>query len=217
MPSPATILAVAFGYLCLLFAVAWYGDRRAAQGRSLIANPYVYALSISVYCTAWTFYGSVGLAASSGAMFLPIYLGPTLMALLWWPLLTRIITIAQAERIASIADFVGARYGKSALLAGLVTCVAVIGILPYIALQLKAVSTSYTLLAQYPAVQLSAAQTPPIWADAALYSALALAAFTILFGARGTPTSAAGTRASWPRSRSSPSSSCSPSSPSDCS
>src|SRR3989338_10096487 len=112
------ILATSFGYLCLLFAIAYYGDKRADEGHSLIANPYTYALSIAVYCTSWTFYGSVGRAASSGIDFLPIYLGPTLVAILWWHLLRKILRISKSNRITSIADFVATRYGKSQLLGG---------------------------------------------------------------------------------------------------
>src|SRR6185436_17857985 len=123
---------------------------------SIIANPYIYALSLAVYCTSWTFYGSVGRATTSGIGFLPIYLGPTLMAALWWLVLRKMIRISKLNRITSIADFIAARYGKSSLLGGLVTVIAVIGILPYIALQLKAVSSSFLLLLQYPEVLMPA-------------------------------------------------------------
>ena len=133
-------------YLLLLFAVAYFGDWRAQQGRSVIANPWTYALSLAVYCTAWTYFGSVGRAASGGVWFLPIYLGPTLAMVLGWMVLRKMIRIAKTYRITSIADFIGSRYGKSPLLAGLVTLIAVVGIVPYIALQLKAVSAGYALL-----------------------------------------------------------------------
>ena len=134
------ILLLSLGYLGVLFGIAYFGDRRADTGRSIISNPYVYTLSIAVYCTAWTFYGSVGRAASTGVGFLPIYLGPTLMAALWWFVLRKIIRIAKIHRVTSIADFIGSRYGKSSLLGGLVTIIAVVGIMPYISLQLKAIS-----------------------------------------------------------------------------
>ncbi len=180
------VLLSSFAYVGLLFAIAYYGDKRADQGRSLIANsPWIYALSIAVYCTSWTFYGSVGRAASTGLDFLPIYLGPTLMFLLWWVLLHRILRISKANRITSIADFIASRYGKSTLLGGLVTVVAVVGILPYISLQLKAVATSFTVLLQYPDVA-----TPrtlpevPFVGDLAFLIALLMAAFAILFGTR---------------------------------
>ncbi|OUD15707.1 sensor histidine kinase [Thioflexithrix psekupsensis] len=181
------ILLVSLGYLGLLFWIAYYADKRADQGRSLISNPYVYTLSLAIYCTAWTFYGSVGRADSSGVDFLPIYLGPTLMAALFWIVLRKIIRIAKIHRITSIADFIGSRYGKSTLLGGLVTVIAVIGILPYVALQLKAVSNSFEVIYHYP--QLSSVidvsgYSPPFWTDTAFYVALLLAAFTILFGTR---------------------------------
>ncbi|MET0963506.1 MAG: sensor histidine kinase [Noviherbaspirillum sp.] len=181
MASGWAIALASFGYLGLLFAIAFHADRRAAAGASLIASPTVYALSLAVYASSWTFYGSVGRAAAGGIGFLPVYLGPTLMAALWWIVLRKMIRISRQNRITSIADFIASRYGKSALLGGLVTVIAVIGIVPYIALQLKAVSASLTLLANYPA---AAADAGPLWADAALYIALLLAVFTILFGAR---------------------------------
>ncbi len=146
MLSPALVVGVSFAYLLVLFAVAYYGDWRAAQGRSLLASPWTYALSLAVYCTAWTYFGSVGRAASGGVWFLPIYLGPTLAMVLGWMVVRKMIRIAKAYRITSIADFIGSRYGKSPLLAGLVTLIAVVGIVPYIALQLKAVSAGYALL-----------------------------------------------------------------------
>ena len=140
------IVGVSFSYLLLLFAVAYFGDRRADQGRSIIANPWVYSLSLAVYCTAWTYFGSVGRAASGGTSFLPTYLGPTLGLALAWLVVLKMIRIARSHRITSIADFIASRYGKSHLLGGLVTIIAVVGIVPYIALQLKAISSGYALL-----------------------------------------------------------------------
>src|SRR3954467_11060356 len=140
------IILTSFAYLGLLFALPYYADRPAAPGRPPIASPYIYSLSLAVYATAWTFYGSVGRAASDGIGFLPIYLGPTLMIALWWIVLRKILRISEQNRITSLADFIASRYGKSALLGGLVTVLPVIGILPYISLQLKAISTSYSIL-----------------------------------------------------------------------
>src|SRR6185295_16004875 len=137
-----------FGYIGLLFAIAWYADRRAKAGRSMIANPVIYSLSLAVYATAWTFYGSVGRAAHDGVGFLPIYIGPTLMIVLWWFVLRKMIRVSKLARITSLADFIASRYGKSALLGGLVTVIAVIGILPYISLQLKAVASSFQIILQ---------------------------------------------------------------------
>jgi Na+/proline symporter/signal transduction histidine kinase len=179
-----TIALASFAYLGMLFAIAFYGDRRAAAGASIINNPYVYALSLAVYTTTWTFYGSVGRAASNGVGFLPIYLGPTLMAALWWTVLCKIIRISKANRITSIADFIASRYGKSAPLGGLVTVVAVIGVVPYIALQLKAISSSFSVMTRYPDLLTRHGHDGPFWSDTALYIALLLAAFTILFGTR---------------------------------
>ena len=177
------ILLVSLGYLGLLFAIAYYGDKRADAGRSIISNPYIYTLSIAVYCTAWTYYGSVGRAADSGVGFLPIYLGPTLMAALWWLLLRKIIRIAKVYRITSIADFIASRYGKNPLIGGLVTVIAVVGIIPYISLQLKAVSTSFTVMHNFPGAE-TVIRPTTAWNDTALAVAMIMAAFSILFGTR---------------------------------
>ena len=183
--SGPLIAGIALAYLGLLFALAHWADRRADQGRSVIARPTVYALSLAVYCTTWTFYGSVGRAATTGIGFLPIYLGPTLMAGLWWFVMLKIIRISKANRITSIADFVASRYGKSALLGGVVTVIAVIGIVPYISLQLKAISNSFAILVQYPQIVMPAkVAAAPLLQDTALWVALILALFTIAFGTR---------------------------------
>lgn len=185
MLTGATIVLVSFAYVGLLFAIAYYGDKRADAGRSIIANPYIYALSLAVYCTSWTFYGSVGRAATSGIGFLPIYLGPTLMAALWWYVMLKIIRISKTHRITSIADFIASRYGKSQILGGLVTIILVIGIVPYIALQLKAISTSFSIILKYPDVIMpDKAGAPLFLGDNTFYIAMLLAAFTILFGTR---------------------------------
>src|SRR5208283_1019323 len=182
MLHETAIIAVAFAYLGILFAIAYYADERADAGRSVIASPYIYSLSLAVYATAWTFYGSVGRAASDGVGFLPIYIGPTLMITLWWVVLRKILRISKQNRITSLADFIASRYGKSALLGGLVTVIAVIGILPYISLQRKAVSNSFTILVHYPAIVMPGnAATLSIRQDTALWVALILAAFTIVF------------------------------------
>ncbi len=179
------ILLFAFGYVGLLFAIAFYGDKRADMGKSIISNPYIYALSLAVYCTAWTFYGSVGRAAKTGAGFLPIYIGPTLTAALGWLVLRKIIRISKVNRITSIADFIASRYGKSMTLGGVVTVIAVLGIIPYISLQLKAISTSYLLIKQYPRVTMDVNFGQiPFLKDTAFYIALLLALFAILFGTR---------------------------------
>jgi signal transduction histidine kinase len=177
MLNPTLVLGASAAYLLLLFAVAAWGDRRAAAGRSVIANPWAYALSMAVYCTAWTYYGSVGRAATTGVWFLPIYLGPTLAMVLAVMVLRKMIRIARRGRITSIADFIASRHGQSPLLAGLVTLITVVGIVPYIALQLKAIDTGYTLLA-------GATGGGPWWHDGTFWAALLLAGFTMVFGTR---------------------------------
>jgi Na+/proline symporter/nitrogen-specific signal transduction histidine kinase len=185
MLTAPVIVAASFAYLGLLFAIAYYGDKRADAGRSIIANPYIYALSLAVYCTAWTFYGSVGRAATTGIGFLPIYLGPTLMAALWWYVMLKIIRISKRNRITSIADFIASRYGKSQIVGGLVTVIVVIGIIPYIALQLKAISNTFLIILEYPQVAMPHKQSAPLFlGDNTFYIAMLLAAFTILFGTR---------------------------------
>src|SRR4051812_19548857 len=184
LQGPVIVLA-SFAYLGVLFAIAYYADRRADAGRPVIANAYVYSLSLAVYATAWTFYGSVGRAASDGIGFLPIYIGPTLMIALWWVVMRKILRISKQNRITSLADFIASRYGKSALLGGIVTVIAVIGILPYISLQLKAVSSSFAILVQYPDIRMPAElAAAPFGQDTAFSVALILAAFTIAFGTR---------------------------------
>ena len=184
MLSPPLVIATALAYLLLLFAVAFVGDRRAAAGRSLIGNAWVYTLSLAVYCTAWTYFGSVGRAASGGVWFLPIYLGPTLALVLGWMVVRKMIRIAKTYRITSIADFIASRYGKSPLLAGLVTLITVVGIVPYTALQLKAVSAGYTLLTTPLGAAPVVGGASAWWADSALYVALLLTGFTMVFGTR---------------------------------
>jgi len=182
MISTALLIGVAFAYLLLLFAVASHGDRRARQGRSVIGNAWVYALSMAVYCSAWTYFGSVGRAAAAGVWFLPIYLGPMLAMIGAWMVVRKMIRIARSYRITSIADFIASRYGKSPLLAGLVTLITVVGIVPYIALQLKGISGAYALMTTPLGEPL--VRSAHWFSDSTLYIALALAGFTIVFGAR---------------------------------
>ncbi|WP_207460681.1 NahK/ErcS family hybrid sensor histidine kinase/response regulator [Azospirillum sp. SYSU D00513] len=176
------ILVVSLAYLLSLFAIAWYGDRTAGAAAAR-RTPLLYGLSLGVYCTSWTFYGAVGRAAVDGFDFLPIYVGPILMIGLGWPLLARIVRVAKAENVVSISDFLSARYGKSQGLAALVTVTAVIGLLPYIALQLKAITISFEVLAVDSFGQgFEAAQLP---GGTTLLVALLMAIFAILFGVRG--------------------------------
>lgn len=183
MLATETILFVSICYIGILFAVAYYGDKRADAGRSIINSPYVYALSMAVYCTAWTFYGSVGRAVRSGPAFLAIYIGPTLMVTLGWLVLRKILRISRAHRITSIADFIASRYGKSILLGGVVTVIAVLGIVPYISLQLKAISTSFQIMTSHHDGG-ETIRRMPFFQDTAFYVAFLLAAFAVLFGTR---------------------------------
>jgi sigma-B regulation protein RsbU (phosphoserine phosphatase) len=186
MLTPWTILTVALIYVLGLFAIAYYVDRRAREGRSLIDSAVIYSLSLAVYCTSWTFYGSVGRAVASGVAFLPIYLGPTLMALTWWFVLRKTVRIAKANNITSIADFLSSRYGHSALLGAVVAVITVVGITPYIALQLKAISQTFEVLLQYPEVTTALVPSGgrPFYADTAFWTAGILTVFGIMFGAR---------------------------------
>ncbi|UYZ60393.1 sensor histidine kinase [Hymenobacter latericus] len=183
--SKLLVIGCSLGYLLLLFAVAYAAEHRSARRRSLVSNPYVYALSMAVYCTAWTYYGSVGRAVHSGLEFVTIYLGPTLLAPVWWLVLRKIIRICRQQSLTSLADFVSARYGKSASLGALVTVLCVLGVVPYIALQIKAIAQSFDILTQ-GAASLSA--LPPaggaLAQSTAFYTTAALAFFTIIFGVR---------------------------------
>ncbi|NYZ11430.1 hybrid sensor histidine kinase/response regulator [Azospirillum sp. RWY-5-1] len=179
------VLAVSLSYIGVLFAIAHHGDRAARRRGRPAVRPVVYALSLAVYCTTWTFYGSVGLAATTGYGFLPVYVGPILLFTLGWPLLHRIVRISKAQNITSVADFIAARYGKSHRVAAAVAIVAVVGTVPYIALQLKAVSASYAVLLQYPeVVPLPKGPADVPWRDTALVAAIVFALFAILFGTR---------------------------------
>ena len=141
-----TVIALALGYVSGLFALAWYADKTFRSRKGGDGRPLIYALSLAVYCTSWTFFGSVGLATSTGYNFIPVYLGPILLFALGWRLLQRIVRIAKSQNITSVADFLAARYGKSQAVGALVTVIAVAGTLPYIALQLKAVALSVSAL-----------------------------------------------------------------------
>ena len=185
MLTADAVILIALGYVCFLFALAWFSDRMARRGNSWITNsPLIYTLSISVYCTSWTFYGAVGSAARDGLDFVTIYLGPTLVFIGWWYLLRKLVRIGHVHRISSIADLISSRYGKSNTLAVLVTLIAVVGTTPYIALQLKAVTSSFAVLSSAgdpDFVELTAAAGE---FEGAFWVALGMALFTILFGTR---------------------------------
>ena len=169
------LLSIVVGYLLFLFGVAYWAERTRRLERPRL-QMLTYVLTASVYCTAWTFYGSVGLAANQGLEFLTIYLGPALLALLWPVLLRRLVRVAKEQRITSISDFISSRYGKSAPLGALVAGLVVVGLIPYIALQLQAVSQSFKVMLQQEAILDRF--------DPTLLVAVVLGLFGILFGAR---------------------------------
>ena len=179
MVESFTIAALALSYVSALFALAWVADRRVRSRREGDSRPFVYALSLAVYCTSWTFFGSVGLATATGYDFIAVYLGPILLFVFGWRVLLRIVRLAKSQNITSVADFLASRYGKSQAVAAIVTVIAVAGTLPYIALQLKAVASSVDTLI--------GASGPEQWRlpiDTALIIAGAMAVFAILFGTR---------------------------------
>ncbi len=173
------VVAVALGYIGFLFVVASYGDRVRQLGRSRLL---IYPLSLAIYCTSWTFFGSVGLASRTGFDFLTIYVGPILMIGLGAPLIVRIVRLAKAQNITSIADFIAARYGKGQAVAATVALITIVGTIPYIALQLKAVSSSLSTILAHVAAETGTVQ--PLLGDIALFVALSMAAFAVLFGTR---------------------------------
>src|SRR3984893_3240979 len=175
------VIASAFGSIRLLFLVATLGARLSPAQRGR-ASALIYPLSLAIYCTSWTFFGSVGFATRTSVDFLAIYIGPILMIGLCTPLLRRVIQLAKSQNITSIADFIGARYGKSQAVAATVAVIAIIGSVPYIALQLKAMASSLeTILSEDQAFS-----KIPIIGDIALMVTLAMAAFAVLFGTRQT-------------------------------
>lgn len=175
------VATVAFAYLVALFVIARYGDLRRGAGSARLGS-LVYPLSLAIYCTTWTFFGSVGLAAASGLSFLSIYIGPIVLMTAGFPLLKKVVSLSKRQRITSVADFLGARYGKSIRVAAVATFIAVVGTVPYIALQLKAVSSSLTTL--IPAGTLAIQADFPLLKDLSFLIAVILAVFTILFGTR---------------------------------
>ncbi|MCO5119060.1 MAG: sensor histidine kinase [Burkholderiaceae bacterium] len=184
MLSPDFVILTAIGYVGLLFLLAYASDALSARGHvGFLRSPLVYTLSISVYCTSWTFYGAAGTAARRGLEFLPIYMGPSLVFIAWWFILRKLIRISHSQRITSIADFLSSRFGKSNALAVLVTMIVVVVVTPYIALQLKAIAASI----QAVSVTRGTGEDHLAALDEATLAfgiAVVLAAFTILFGTR---------------------------------
>ena len=176
-----TVFLTAIGYVSFLFLIAWWGDagRRFASGRS---RAFVYALSLAVYCTSWTYYGSVGLASEHGLDFLPIYIGPILVIGLGAPFIARIANLARAQNVTTVADFVSARYGKSQAVAAVAALIALIGSAPYVALQLKAVAPTVLMVVD----SFDHGRLTPGVPSASFYLAVALllALFAMAFGTR---------------------------------
>ncbi|WP_143540215.1 ATP-binding protein [Rhodovulum sulfidophilum] len=176
------LVAICLVYVALLFGVAFLAERRGARGSNgWLRSPVIYTLSLSVYCTAWTFYGAVGYAARSGLEFVTIYLGPTLVLIGWWWTLRKLVRIGKTQRITSIADLISSRYGKSNLLGVIVTLIAVVGTTPYIALQLQSVTLSFAVFA---AAGTNGPWQPTDLKAAAFSVAVGLAVFTVIFGTR---------------------------------
>ena len=176
------ILFISLAYVGLLFGIAYYGDNRRQGSSKLLSQPVIYSLSLAVYCTSWTFYGSVS-RATQGWDFLPIYLGPIFLFVFGWGLVYKIILIAKQENLTTIADFIASRYGKSRSLAIVITVMATFGILPYIALQLKAVAQTFTIMVS------GGGNSDFGSSNTALVVAILMAAFAILFGTRQIDTS----------------------------
>src|SRR5436190_4218399 len=169
-----TVVFVGLGYVGLLFAVATWGDRLARRGGSLLPRPFIYAFSLGVYCTSWTYFGSVGVASRSGWDFLPIYIGPIVVFAAGWKVVQSIVNLAKQHNITSIADFIAARYGKSELLGALVALIAVIGIVPYISIQLKAVSFALQTVMVAPSLPAAMASHTGAPEDLALLVTIAM-------------------------------------------
>ncbi|EAQ04768.1 sensor histidine kinase [Pseudooceanicola batsensis HTCC2597] len=181
MVSLNLLIAVCLGYVAVLFLVAFGAERAALRGRAAwLRSPLVYTLSLSIYCTAWTFYGAVGYAARSGMEYLTIYIGPSLVMVGWFWAVRKLVRIGRSQNITSVADLISSRYGKSTLLAVLVTLLAVVGTTPYIALQLQSVTLSVASFSQADAT----ARPLPDQNSTAFWVAAGLAFFTVLFGTR---------------------------------
>jgi Na+/proline symporter/nitrogen-specific signal transduction histidine kinase len=173
------VIGIFLAYLAFLFGIAWLGDRRA----NWVNHSVVYSLSLAVYCTAWTFFGSVGRAATSGIAFLPIYLGPTIAAPVWILILRKIIVVSKSLRLTSVSDFISSRYGKSTWLGVLATSLTVLGIIPYISIQLKAIASGFDVLISNPSVAVNQGNES-FYAETSFYITIFLAVFAILFGTR---------------------------------
>ena len=177
-----SLIIIIVVYLAVLFYIAFLAEKKKKS--KWINNPYVYTLSLAVYCSAWTYYGSIGIAANSGIDFLPIYLGPVIAAPLWILVLRKVIRISKQNKISSIADFISLRYGNNRFLGALVTLICLLGTLPYISLQLKAVSETFEIMSDRTSYI-----STNIFNDSTFYVALLLAIFATFFGTQNTDAS----------------------------
>jgi Na+/proline symporter/signal transduction histidine kinase len=174
MSSIGLLLILAL-YVSILFYIAYWAEKRSHS--KWTNNPYIYSFSLAVYCTAWTYYGSIGVAAESGLSYLPIYLGPIIIIPTWMVILKRIIRISRVNKISSIADFISLRYGNSRFLGALVTMICVFGIVPYISLQLKSISDTFHIVTKTQS-------SDNIFTDTTTYVCLALALFASYYGTK---------------------------------
>ena len=174
MSSPLLFILVIL-YLGLLFFIAFWAEKK--KSNFWVNNPYIYALSLAVYCSAWTYYGSVGVAADQGLEYLAIYIGPVIIIPAWIYINSKIIRISRVNKISSIADFISLRYGNSRFVGALVTMVCILAVIPYIGLQIKAISESFHLIT---ATEIS----DNIFFDSATYVVLIIALFSAYYGTR---------------------------------
>ncbi|MEE2801719.1 MAG: sodium:proline symporter, partial [Bacteroidota bacterium] len=179
MPNYALIIVIVC-YLLLLFGMGIWADRRSNS--KWVHNPWVYSLSLAVYCSAWTYYGSVGIAATDGIGFLTTYLGPVIALPLWILVMKRIVLVSKQHQVSSIADFISLRYGNNRSIGAIVTVICVIAVVPYIALQLKAVSETFDILT-------TGDKSNSLLTDSTFYIAILLAVFAALFGTQTTDAS----------------------------
>src|SRR5574343_776288 len=170
-----SLLVILSGYLAVLFYIAYWAEKKGNS--KWTNNPYIYTFSLAVYCTAWTYYGSIGVAANSGLNYLPVYLGPIIIIPAWIIILKKIIRISRVNKVSSIADFISLRYGNSTFLGAVVTIVCLFVILPYVAFQLKAISETFHLVTQTNSIS-------NIFYDSTTYVAFALAIFASIYGTR---------------------------------
>ncbi|HCN11456.1 MAG TPA: sodium:proline symporter, partial [Chryseobacterium sp.] len=173
--SSSVLFGLIILYLGLLFFIAFWAEKK--RSNFWTNNPYIYALSLAVYCTAWTYYGSIGVAANSGLEYMAVYIGPVIIIPAWIYINTKIVRIARVNKIASIADFISLRYGNGRSLGALVALVCILAIIPYIGLQIKAISDTFHQITQTPT-------TENIFLDTATYVVIIIALFSSYYGTR---------------------------------